>query len=90
MILHPVSIMDILAESAQPSSVSPVANGARLISPTVVGDAEAASPIMDHGSLVFELGLLMEGILHHLGCINPVNHGINYLSTGAGFQPSTG
>ena len=47
MILHPVSIMDILAESAQPSSVSPVANGARLISPTV-GDAEAASPIMDH------------------------------------------
>ena len=25
----------------------------------------------------------------HLGCINPVNNGINYLSTGAGFQPST-
>ena len=23
------------------------------------------------------------------GCINPVNNGINYLSTGAGFQPST-
>lgn len=47
MILHPVSIMDILAESAQPSSVS-VANAARLISPTVFGDAEAASPIIDH------------------------------------------
>ena len=28
--------------------------------------------------------LLMEGILHHLGC-----SGINYLSTGAGFLPST-
>ena len=27
---------------------------------------------------------------HHLGwCWNPINNGINYLSTGAGFQPST-
>ena len=29
--------------------------------------------------------LLMEEILHHLGCKKLVNHGINYLSTGAGF-----
>ena len=28
-------------------------------------------------------------ILYHLGCIKPVNNGINYLSTGAGFLPST-
>ena len=33
--------------------------------------------------------LLMAEILHHLGCINFVNDGINYLSTGAWFQPST-
>ena len=34
--------------------------------------------------------LLMEEILHHLGCIrSPVNNKINYLSTGAGFRPST-
>ena len=33
--------------------------------------------------------LLMAEILHHLGCINLVNNGINYLSTGVGFQPST-
>jgi len=33
--------------------------------------------------------LLMEEILHHLGCINLVNNGIKYLSTGAGFLPST-
>ena len=33
--------------------------------------------------------LLMEEILHHLGCVNPVNNGINYISTGAGFLPST-
>ena len=33
--------------------------------------------------------LLMEEILHHLGCINLVNNGISYLSTGAGFLPST-
>ncbi len=26
---------------------------------------------------------------NHLGCINLVNNGINYLSTGAGFLPST-
>ncbi len=32
--------------------------------------------------------LLMEEILHHLGCRNPVNDGIHYLSTGAGFLPS--
>ena len=31
----------------------------------------------------------MAEILHHLGCIDPVNHGINYPSTGAGFLPST-
>ncbi len=32
----------------------------------------------------------MAEILHHLGwCWNPINNGINYLSTGAGFQPST-
>ena len=31
----------------------------------------------------------MEEILHHLGCKHPINNGINYLSTGAGFQPST-
>ena len=31
----------------------------------------------------------MEEILHHLGCINPLNDGVNYLSTGAGFLPST-
>ena len=33
--------------------------------------------------------LLMEEILHHLGYINLVNNGINYVSTGAGFLPST-
>ena len=33
--------------------------------------------------------LLMEEILHHLGYINLVNNGINYISTGAGFLPST-
>jgi len=34
--------------------------------------------------------LLMAEILHHLGCFSdPVNHGITYLSTGAGFLPST-
>jgi len=32
---------------------------------------------------------LMEEILHHLGYINLVNNGINYISTGAGFLPST-
>ena len=26
---------------------------------------------------------------HHLECINPVNNGMHYLSTGAGFLPST-
>ena len=31
----------------------------------------------------------MEEILHHLGYINLVNNGRNYISTGAGFQPST-
>ena len=31
--------------------------------------------------------LLMAEILHHLGCINLVNNEINYISTGAGFQP---
>ena len=33
--------------------------------------------------------LLIEEILHHLRCVKPVNNGINYLSTGAGFLPST-
>ena len=33
--------------------------------------------------------LLMEEILHHLGYINLVNNGINYISTGAWFLPST-
>ena len=33
--------------------------------------------------------LLMEEILHHLGYINLINNGINYISTGAGFLPST-
>ena len=33
--------------------------------------------------------LLMEEILHHLGCRKPVNDGISYLSTGAGYFPST-
>jgi len=31
----------------------------------------------------------MEEILHHLGYINLVDNGINYISTGAGFLPST-
>ena len=40
--------------------------------------------------LVFMSILLMEEILHHLGCFwNPINNGINYLSTGARFQPAT-
>ena len=35
--------------------------------------------------------LLMEELLHHLGCKNPVNNnGISYLSTGSGYLPSTG
>ena len=38
---------------------------------------------------VSRLVLLMEEILHHLGYINLVNNGINYISTGAGFLPST-
>ena len=33
--------------------------------------------------------LLMAEILHHLVCKNPTNNGRSYLSTGAGFQPST-
>ena len=33
--------------------------------------------------------LLMEEILHHLGCRNLVNNGITDILTGAGFQPST-
>ena len=31
----------------------------------------------------------MAEILHHLVCKNPTNNGRSYLSTGAGFQPST-
>ena len=31
----------------------------------------------------------MAEILHHLLCKNPTNNGRSYLSTGAGFQPST-
>jgi len=37
----------------------------------------------------FDVIPLMEEILHHLECINLVNNGINYLSTGEGFLPST-
>jgi len=40
------------------------------------------------GFKLIEIRLMAE-ILHHLGCRNPKNNGINYLSTGAGFQPST-
>ena len=42
-----------------------------------------------HKHFYFLLILLMEGILHHLGYINPVNDGMDYLATGAGFLPST-
>ena len=35
------------------------------------------------------LVLLMEDILHHLGCINPIDNGIFTISTGAGLCPST-
>ena len=38
---------------------------------------------------VFGALLLMAEILHHLGCKNPTNNGRSYLSTGAGFLPST-
>ena len=31
----------------------------------------------------------MEEIRHHLGCKKFVNTGVSYLSTGAGFLPST-
>jgi len=31
----------------------------------------------------------MEEILHHLGLKIPANNGMNYLSSGAGFLPST-
>ena len=37
------------------------------------------------GSLI----LLMEEILHHLGCIKPIDNGISNIPTGAGFLPST-
>ena len=33
--------------------------------------------------------LLMEEILHHLGCKNPVSNAIHYLLTGSGFLSST-
>ena len=32
--------------------------------------------------------LLMEEILHHLWCMNPINNGLFIISTGAGFLPS--
>jgi len=38
-------------------------------------------------SVVTVVHAVAEEILHHLGCI--VNNGINYLSTGAGFLPSS-
>ena len=41
--------------------------------------------------LIFSIPLMKE-LLHHLGCIKPsryINNGITYLSTGAGFLPST-
>ena len=41
------------------------------------------------GDTCLQIILLMEAILHHLGYINLANNGINYLSTGAGFLPST-
>ena len=40
-------------------------------------------------SLITLLLLLMEEILHHLGCIKSVNNGIFTISAGAGFHPST-
>ena len=40
-------------------------------------------------SVCLSMILLMAEILHHLGCKKTVNNGINYLSTGAAFQPST-
>ena len=42
-----------------------------------------------HKYIPYLIMLLMEEILHQLGCIKTVDDGINYLSTGAGFQPST-
>ena len=39
--------------------------------------------------LTVNILLLMAEILHHLGGKNPTNNGRSYLSTGAGFQPST-
>ncbi len=41
------------------------------------------------GALFTVIILLMEEILHHLGCKKLVNNGRNYPSTGAGFLPST-
>ena len=48
--------------------------------------------ILKHGalSLVVVIVLLMEEILHHLGCTNPCKYWDKLpTSTGAGFQPST-
>ena len=39
--------------------------------------------------LLLQMILLMEEILHHLGCTNLVNNGISYILTGARFLPST-
>ena len=35
------------------------------------------------------LDITLAEILHHLGCMKPYKLWENYLSTGAGFQPST-
>ena len=40
-------------------------------------------------SLIALVVVLMEEILHHLGCIDSVNNGIFTISAGAGFHPST-
>ncbi len=40
-------------------------------------------------NLTQKMILLMAEILHHLVCEDPTNNGRSYLSTGAGFQPST-
>ena len=71
----------------------------RVASVLVVGQAGfvTLNPTVDGQNLVNQLGrfksvvtvvhAVAEEILHHLGCT--VNNGMNYLSTGAGFLPST-
>ena len=45
--------------------------------------------IVIESSCLYCVILLMEEILHHLGCIKPCDNRINYLSSGAGFLLST-